>query len=289
MKTIIITGGNGYIASLVSEALEGHYHIIKMTRKEADFKDPKQVYDWLKGQNFDYLFHTAAMAQTKDCEDYPELTHRVNVESTKAIVDLCKEKHARLIFSSTEQCFNAKTNAGPFKEEEPLQSTTKYGQHKIECEDYIRENLDDYLILRYSWMLGLSRPNVKASPNIIQNVMKAMFYHKPTLFTVNEIRGMTYAQLLADQFEQIMELETGIYHISDTNTHNTYESAKIVAAKLGFDEDEINTYILPNHERYKDRFRDYRLDHEKIESKGIHFGTFEENVDACLNDFKWMK
>ena len=32
--------------------------------------------------------------------------------------------------------------------------------------------------------------------------MKAMFYHTPTQFTVNEIRGMTYAQKLADQFEK---------------------------------------------------------------------------------------
>ena len=289
MKTILITGGNGYLASLVKEALQNDYHIISMTRKDADFSDPQAVANFIESKDFDYLFHTAAMAQTKDCEEQPELTHRVNVESTKVIVDLCKQKNARLIFSSTEQCFNGKLNKGPYDEKEPLEAITKYGQHKIECEDYIKANAQDYIILRYSWMLGLSRPNVKASPNIIQNVMKAMFYQTPTLFTVNEIRGMTYAQLLADQFEKIMELPVGIYHISDTNTHNTYEAAKIVAAKLGFEQEAIDTYILPNHERYQDRFRDYRLANDKIAAYGIHFGTFEENVDKCLADFKWLK
>ena len=149
-------------------------------------------------------------------------------------------------------------------------------------------HLEDYLILRFSWMLGINRPGIKASPNIIRNVMHALFYQQPTKFTVNEIRGMTYAQKLADQFTNILELASGIYHISDTNTHNTYESAKIVARKLGFDEETIDRYILPDHERYKERFRDYRLDHQKIEEAGIHFGTFEENVDACLKDFGWL-
>ena len=56
-----------------------------------------------------------------------------------------------------------------------------------------------------SWMLGMSRPGIKASPNIIRNVMNAMFYQTPTKFTVNEIRGMTYAQKLADVFDKIID------------------------------------------------------------------------------------
>lgn len=289
MKTMIITGANGYIASLVKKKMQSTVQIITMSRKEADFSNPDMVEAWLKNQEFDYIFHTAAMAQTIDCENQPELTYRVNVESTKKIVDLCKEKKARLIFCSTEQCFNGKTNTGPFTEDEPTCAITKYGQHKIECESYIQNQLDDYLILRFSWMFGLSYPNVKASPNIIQNVMNALLHHKPTLFTVNEIRGMTYAKKLADQFDKILSLPSGIYHISNVNTHNTYDSAKIVAEKLGVSKEEIDMYILPNYKKYEDRFRDYRLSNEKIEKYGIHFDTFEENVEECLSDFQWIQ
>ena len=68
-----------------------------------------------------------------------------------------------------------------------------------------------------------------------------------------------------------------------------HESAKIVAQKLGFTQEQIDACILPNHERYADRFRDYRLDTQKLKAHGIDFGTFEENVDACLKDFGWLK
>lgn len=289
MKKLVITGGNGYIASLVKEAMHHSVDIIPLTRKELDLSDTKAVKKWFTEHEYDYVFHTGAMAQTADCENYPELTHKINVESTLEIAKACKDKNARLIFISTEQCFNGKTEAGPFTEDSPLCSVTAYGNHKIECENFITSQLDNYIILRFSWMLGMSRPHVKASPNIIHNVMNAIFYQKPALFTVNEIRGMTYAQKFADAFEKIMELPTGIYHISDENTHNTYESAKIVAEKLGFSKEQIETYILPNHERYADRFRDYRLNTDRLKAYGIDFGTFEENVDACLKDFGWLK
>ena len=69
----------------------------------------------------------------------------------------------------------------------------------------------------------------------------------------------------------------------------TYESAKYVAKALGASDELIEKIILPNNERYQDRFRDYRLDSEKLESLGIHFATFEEDVNEILMDFGWKK
>lgn len=289
MKKIVITGGNGFIASLVKEAIKNQYEVCSLSRKDLDLSDIEAVKEWFTSHEYDYVFHTGAMAQTADCENYPELTHRINVDCTKIIGECCKNKQARLIFISTEQCFNGKTVEGPFDEASEPCAITAYGKHKIECEQFITAQLSDYVILRFSWMFGMNRPGIKASPNIVRNVMNAVFYQNPTKFTVNEIRGMTYAQKFADVFTKIMELPSGIYHISDVNTHNTYESAKIIAAKLGFQPEQIDAYILPNHERYADRFRDYRLNANKCKELGIDFGTFEENVDACLKDFGWIK
>ena len=36
MKTMVITGGNGFIASLVKEAMQSSMEIIPLTRKELD-------------------------------------------------------------------------------------------------------------------------------------------------------------------------------------------------------------------------------------------------------------
>ena len=217
------------------------------------------------------------------------MAHNINVESTQKVIDACKKNNARLIFCGTQQSFNGKIERGPFKEEEPVKAVTVYGQNKIECEKLIHEQLTDYIILRYSWMMGLSFEGIKASPSILKNVMNALITGVPTLFTVNEKRGMTYAKYLAKQFDKIIELPTDTYHVSCTNDMTTYEAAKYVAKKLGASDEIIEKIILPNNERYADRFRDYRLDNKKLASFGITFGTFDDNVEDALKDFGWLK
>jgi dTDP-4-dehydrorhamnose reductase len=99
---------------------------------------------------------------------------------------------------------------------------------------------------------------------------------------------MTYAKHLADQFPAILELPAGIYHCAAENDKSTYESACYIAKALGASEEQIQKIIVPNHERYKDRFRDYRLDSQKLTDHGIFFGKFEDNVAELLGDFKWL-
>lgn len=283
MKKILVTGANGYIASLVHYYQKDNFDWICMTRKDADLSDPTAVKEYLKTQDFDYCFHTAANATTTICEQQPDLAHKINVESTQAIIEACKEKNAKFIFCSTEQVFNGKENKGPFKEDEAPKAVTVYGQNKIECEKLIQSQLDNAIILRFSWMMGASFPTIKASPNIIKNVQKALITQTPTLFTVNEKRCMTYAKHLAVQFDKIIELEPGIYHCAAYNDMTTYESALYVAEKFQAKYDKI---IVPNHDRYADRFRDYRLDASKLEALGIHFGTYKENIDEIFQDFQ---
>ena len=288
MKTILVTGANGYLATLIRKT-HPEFNWICMTRKDADLSNPEDVGKFVDSQTFDICLHTAANATTALCEENPALAHKINVESTMKIVDVCKKKKARLIFSGTEQSFNGKEEKGPFKEEEPLKAVTVYGQNKLECESYIQQELEDYLILRYSWQMGLSSDGIKASPNIISNVMKAIITNTPTKFTLYEKRCMTYAKHLACQFDQIIELPTGIYHVASKNDKSTYECAKYVAKSLGCSDEQIEKIILPNYDRYTDRFRDYRLDSSKLESYGITFKTFEEDVDDILKDFGWKK
>lgn len=287
MKTILVTGANGYLASYIHKENKEKFNWILMTRKDADLSDPEAVEKFISSQNFDICFHTAANATTALCEDNPELAHKINVESTQKILEVCKKKNAKLIFCSTEQAFNGKENQGPFNEEEPLKAVTVYGQNKIECEELIHDILDDAIILRFSWMMGLSFEGIKASPSIIKNVMSALIKDKPTLFTCNEKRCMTYAKHLAQQFDKIVDLAPGIYHVASKNMMTTYESALYVAKALGVSQESIDRLILPNHERYVERFRDYRLDSSKLEQLGIHFGTFEDDVQEIIKDFGW--
>lgn len=292
-QRIAITGANGYLASLVQRYNAERFEFVRVSRADVDYTKPDEVARFFSDLDFDLLFHTAANATTADCESDPHGTHLVNCDSAIEIAKVCESRGKRMLFISTEQLFNGKSEPGPFGEDVEPNCVTNYGLQKAEVDAWLQANSSDYVTLRLSWMFGMAMPGVKPSPGIVGNVLKAMRSNTPTKFTVNEKRGMTYAQQLADNFAAICELESGTYHFAAANGSNagdgmsTYECAKLVARKLGYGEADIERLILPNPDRYADRFRDFRLDASRLEGCGIKLGTFEDNVDRCLADFGW--
>ena len=285
MERILVTGARGYLASLAQLYNAGRYEFVRVSHTDVDFRDPTGVERFFREKDFDVCLHMAADATTAHCEQDPEGTHRVNTESAIAIARVCRERGKRVVFISTEQCFNASSGEAPFSEDDEQASTTRYGQQKMEADAWIREHLDDYLILRFSWMFGLALPGVRPSPNILTNVMSVLRSGEPAAFRVHERRNMTYAQRFASQLPQILALPSGAYHFASQNGRTTYETARLVAERLGCSAAELDRLILPDEKTYAERPRDFRLASEKIQAAGIELGTFEEDLDACLRDF----
>ena len=287
MKKIAITGANGFVASVIRLYNQDQYEFLPITRKKIDLTRPETVYPYLMEQEFDVLIHTAANAVTEFCEKNPDLARAINVESTFEAARAAKDRKARFVFLSTEQVFNGRSDSGPFNEEDKPLCVTNYGNYKLEGENYINENLEDYLILRLSSMFGLAMPGIRPSANFLMRAWNACRTRTPAKFTPNEQRGMTYIMHLAENLGRLLELPNGTYHVTSVNNLTTYELCRYCAKQLGYSEEEVNAYILTDHERYADRFRDYRLDGSKLKSHGLDFGTMEEDVDHCLRDFGW--
>lgn len=285
MKRILVTGARGYLASLARLYNARTYEFACVSHTDVDFGDPKGVERYFRAAEFDICLHMAADATTAHCEKDPEGTHRVNTESAIAVARACRDTGRRVVFISTEQCFNASPGRAPFSEDDEQVSTTRYGQQKSEADAWIRKNVGDYVILRLSWMFGLAMPGVRPSPNILTNVMSVLRSGEPGRFRVHERRNMTYAQRFAEQLPQLLELPSGAYHLASQNGRTTYETARLVAERLRCPAGEVDRLILPDEETYAERPRDFRLASDKVRAAGIELGTFEEDLDLCLRDF----
>ena len=180
MERVLVTGARGYLASLVQLYNATRYEFVRVSHTDVDFGDPKGVEEYFRAADFDVCLHMAADASTAHCEKDPEGTRRVNTESAIAVARACRDRGRRVVFISTEQCFNAAPGPAPFSEDDEQRSTTRYGQQKMEADAWIRSNVDDYLILRLSWMFGLAMPGVRPSPNILTNVMRYNAAEVPT-------------------------------------------------------------------------------------------------------------
>ena len=287
MQRMAVTGATGYLASLVRLYNQDRFSFIPISRDQVDYARPDEVERFFAQLDCDLVFHTAANATTAACENDPTGTDLVNRDSAIAIARACASTGKRMVFISTEQVFNGLDEPGPFGEDVEPCSVTRYGQQKAAVDAWMRDNLDDYVTVRLSWMFGMALPGVKPSPGIVGNVLQALRTGTPTRFTCNERRCMTYAQHLADEFGRICSLPSGLYHFASEGGLTTYESACLVAERLGASEREVSRLILPDTERYADRFRDFRLDASKATGAGIALGTFDEDVCRCLADFGW--
>lgn len=294
---VAITGASGYLASLIQIYNGDSFEFVPISRRDVDYLKPESVETYVRDLDFDLMLYMAANATTADCENDPERTHLVNCDSAIAIARACQDLGRRMIFISTEQLYNGKTVPGPFNEGTEPSCVTAYGQQKLEVDTWLRANASNYVTLRLSWMFGLAMPGVHPSPGVLGNVLKALRTKTPTKFTVNEKRCMTYAQHLAEQFGAICELPSGTYHFASSNGTSerdglsTYEAARLIGEKLVESgiarREDVEAYILPNPDRYADRFRDFRLDSSAIQSQGIELGTLESDIERCLSDFGW--
>lgn len=72
---ILVTGGAGNIAQIIKRNLGAKYNIINPSRKEFNLLDPPQMKEFLQGQSFDILIHTAILGGRRTKEENGDITH----------------------------------------------------------------------------------------------------------------------------------------------------------------------------------------------------------------------
>lgn len=137
-KSVIITGGAGFIGSHLAE------HLVKLganvtvvdlfsktgARNLDNFKNKIKMVecdvsnaDDLKNLNgsIDFLFHLAALAYPKACEEDPELAFKINVQGTFNILNFAlKNGTKKIVFPSSAQLYGKYPKYLPVDEKHPV-------------------------------------------------------------------------------------------------------------------------------------------------------------------------
>jgi len=156
MKTALITGITGQDGSYLAEfLLKKGYEVAGTYHNKITTKFPEQVklypLDILDKDNLKkvfeefeprVIFHLAAISNVKFSMENPELTHKVNVEGTKNIIQVAEnmdKSPAILIIGSANQY--GIPEFLPITEEHPLDALNPYAESKIQCEILAQESV----------------------------------------------------------------------------------------------------------------------------------------------------
>ena len=173
---VLVTGGAGYIGSVVTEELvrDGHEVVVydslykghreavvaDATFVQADLADAGTLRDTLSANRIEAVVHMAADSLVgESCED-PATYYRNNVINGLTLLDAMRETDvSRIVFSSTAATYG-QPERQPIEESAPNQPTNPYGQSKLTFEQAMRWYADAYGLrfaaLRYFNAAGAS-------------------------------------------------------------------------------------------------------------------------------------
>lgn len=173
---VLVTGGAGYIGSVVSEELvkDGHevvvYDSLHKGHREAvvkgaafvqaDLADAATLRETLSANRIEAVIHMAADSLVGESCEHPAKYYRNNVVNGLALLDAMREaKVGRIVFSSTAATYG-QPEKQPIEETAPNNPTNPYGECKLAFEHAMRWYQEAYNLrfasLRYFNAAGAS-------------------------------------------------------------------------------------------------------------------------------------
>ena len=155
MKRVFLTGGKGFFGSRFREAHHHNFEILSTDVEELNILEKDKVQDALNLFKPDYVIHAAAIALTDYCNRNPEKCREINVTGTLNVAAACRQVGAKMVFLSSEQVFNGNEEPGPYRECDRPRPDTVYGKNKWEAEQLLGAQIEEYWVLRFTWMFGV--------------------------------------------------------------------------------------------------------------------------------------
>jgi dTDP-4-dehydrorhamnose reductase len=284
MKRVFLTGGKGFFGTRFREAHHHNFEILSTDVEELNIIDKEKVQDALNLFKPDYVIHAAAIALTDFCDQNPEKCYGINVTGTLNVAAACRRIGAKMVFLSSEQIFNGNEEPGPYRETDLPHPDTVYGANKWEAEKLLKDQIEEYWVLRFTWLFGVPERYRPVVSNIFWDTVKTALRGKKVKVPCNEYRGLTYIGEVMDQFTRVFDLPCGTYHVGSHNDLNRYEVVCLILRELGLEE-RIDELVEKDAEKYRDRARDARLNTEKIRKRGFHFSDTSEAIRKCIQEY----
>jgi len=308
METIIITGGAGFLGSHLCDALVNDYKVICIDRfitgrknnvghlhsnknfvlLEHDVTKPVKI-----NGNINYIFHMASPASPVDYQLRPIETMLANSFGTYNMLELAKEKKARILLASTSEVYGD-PKEHPQKETywgnvNPIGPRSCYDESKRFAEalaiSYLKEHDVDIRLARIFNTYG---PRMRGNDGrIIPNFISQALENKPiTVYgSGNQTRSFCYVSDLVNGLKKFMFTESlagEAINIGNPQERTILETAEIVKKIIG-STSEIVFKKLPEDDPLR---RNPDISKAKKLLSWAPKVSFEEGIKKTIEAFK---
>jgi nucleoside-diphosphate-sugar epimerase len=284
-KTILVTGGAGYIGSvLVRQLLQqgARIRVVDALRSggesiiallddpnfefvRADVRDEETMREALRG--VDYAVHLAAIVGDPACAQLPDLARSVNLDASKQFYRLSEEAGVeRFVFASTCSNYGKMEHEDKYLDETaPLRPVSLYAETKVSVEKFLlgqpKTNSCKPTSLRFATVYGLS-PRVRFDLTVNQFTKELALGRRLVVYGEQFWRPYCHVQDLARSVGAALsaspdKVAFDVFNVGDTEEN--YQKQAIV----DIIEHELSEVNIEYVEKEEDP-RDYRVDFSKI-------------------------
>ena len=211
-KRILVTGVKGQLGyDCVRELTERGYKNVKgIDIDDLDLTKEEDVKKYINEYKPDVVMHNAAWTAVDKAEEMPDKVYEVNALAPKYIAEACKSVGAKMVYISTDYVFNGLGDK-QFNVDDPKEGLSVYGKTKSQGEDFVTSTIDNYFIVRISWVFG------KNGNNFVKTMLKLANMGKTELNVVcDQIGSVTYTYDLSKLLCDMIETDKyGIYHATN--------------------------------------------------------------------------
>ncbi|AEH44605.1 dTDP-4-dehydrorhamnose reductase [Thermodesulfatator indicus DSM 15286] len=219
---VLILGKRGQLGSTFGNVLreQSKYKCLFLSREECDIGNLTRVLEVFKEFRPDVVINCAAYNLVDRAEEFPWEAMRVNFGGVCNLVYACRTYNSFLVHYSTDYVFDGEKE-GLYTEEDDTNPLNNYGKSKLYGENFIRDNLENYLIFRTSWVYG------EGKQNFLYKLMQWAEKQEYLRIACDEFSVPTSTRTIVEV--TLKALDTGLkglYHLVNSGYASRYEWAK---------------------------------------------------------------
>lgn len=207
MSRVLVFGADGQVGNELKKIANENYIFFNKLKLDITKKD--KILKKIKYYKPKFIINLAAYTNVDQAELNKEQCLRVNYLGVINIVDILKSYKIKLIHISTDYVFDGKKKL--YKEKDYKNPINFYGLTKSLAEDYIIQNLENFSIIRSSWVYS----NKKDS--FIKKILNKIKKKEKIFGIVDSYSGPTSTKNLSDAIKFIIDnrINKKVLHFCD--------------------------------------------------------------------------
>jgi len=264
MMKILVTGVKGQLGyDVLCELKRRNYQdVLGIDIADLDITKEIHVKDYITKYNPQIVVHCAAYTAVDLAEDKKEVAYDINVNGTSFIAHTCQKIKAKMIYISTDYVFNGE-GVIPFEVTDEAQPINYYGLTKYLGEHEVKRYLDDYFIIRTSWVFGAY------GNNFVKTMLKLGKVREELNVVSDQIGSPTYTHDLSKLICDMIETNKyGIYQATNEGVCSWYEFACEIFKQAGI-EVVVNPILSDAYPTNAQRPKNSRLSKKSLTDNGF--------------------